>query len=251
MSGKIISVQSGKGGVGKTTVALNLAASLARDYGRRVLLVDGNISTPHLHLYVKDLDLSKVTLDDILVGNVDFDTDIIQRFGNLYILPSKGFRDPDLFSVEDYRSVLYSFKPDFDYIILDSSPGIGNETIANISVSDDILLVSGPHVPDAVDIVKIKAISENMGKSGIGVVMNKVRRFGNHVKPVDIETVSGLPVLAKIPYDHSITKAMALGVPTVHAYPRSKASLEIKKVAGFISGEPPKIGLLGRLRHLF
>ncbi len=248
MVGEIISVQSGKGGVGKTTVALNLAMSLAKDYGKRVLLVDGNISTPHIHIYVKDLDLSKLTLDDILRGKLDFDIDAIQKLDALHILPSRGVRDPDSFSIDDYKSVLYTLKPEFDYIILDSSPGIGTETIANISASDSILFVSGPYVPDAVDVIRIRDLAENMGKKSIGVVLNKVRLFGNHVKPRDMETVSGMPVVGKIPFDHSISKAMALGVPAVHAYPRSKASAEIRRIAALISGEKPRVGLLARIR---
>ncbi len=250
MAGKIISVQSGKGGVGKTTIALNLASSLARDYGKKVLLVDGNISTPHIHIYLKDLDLSKLTLDDIVMHNVDFDPYSLQRIGGMHVLPSRGFRNPDFFNYEDYKSAIYYLKPDYDFIILDSSPGIGAEMLANLSLSDLILFVSGPHVPDVVDVLRIREIADNMGKESQGVVLNKVGRVGNHIKPKDVEAVSGLQVVGKVPYDTAMHKAVALGKPVVHLYPKARASIEIRKLAGIIAGKKPKIGLIDRIRTL-
>ena len=252
-TGKIISVQSGKGGVGKTTVALNLAASLASDYNKRVLLVDGNISTPHVHIYLRNIDLSGITLDDIVSGASEVDASGVQKVRDMYVLPSRGFSDPNKFSYDEYKSTLYSLKPFFDYVILDSSPGIGKEMTSNLAVSDNIIYVAGPHVPDVVDIVRVKNIADGMGKEDTGfVVMNKLRLFGNKVGKREVETVSGLPVVGRVPYDRNVHKCVAMGEPVVYKYPGTRSSIEIRKVAGLVAGaSKSKVGLMDKLLSFF
>jgi flagellar biosynthesis protein FlhG len=66
----IISVVSAKGGVGKTTVVSNVSAALVKNFGRRVLVVDGNITTPTLGIHLGMLSQDK-TLQDVLAGNIN------------------------------------------------------------------------------------------------------------------------------------------------------------------------------------
>ena len=145
--GKIISFANQKGGVGKTTSAVNVAASLGL-LGSRVLLVDldpqGN-ATSGVGIMKRDL---KGTTREFLSGDGST-KDVIHEteFTNLWVIPantSLAGAEFDLFDFDDseYRlkNLLAPLKEEFDYIIIDCPPSLGMLTINSLSASDGIVV---------------------------------------------------------------------------------------------------------------
>ncbi len=240
MKRHVIGVVSGKGGVGKTTVAMNLATSLAI-LGKRTVLIDTNVGTSHLGISL-GMKEPPVTLNKLLkTGGTQIINAAEEYIENLYVIPSDipstSFTWKDLSKLNDViRRIDTVIGP--DYIILDSAPGIGVEARATISHSDELLFVATPDVPSVADIIRIKEMSSKKKKGYIGIVLNMVRGKGWEVKVEHIEKSTGLPVVQIVPFDKAVLKSLARTMPVVLAYPHARSSRAFRALASKISGSP-------------
>ncbi len=252
---RIIGIVSGKGGVGKTTVSSNLAHSLAM-LGKNVLLVDANVTTSHLGLSLGIVD-SPVTLNDLLKGKkLSSKSDFIEYRPGFYILTSdimpeklKGVKISNLKNV--VARIAKKF-PEFDFIILDSAPGLGKEAQAVFDASDELLFVTTPLVPSASDILRVSEfVSKNKKLDRLGLVLNMVRNKPYELTKLEIENFTGINVLGTIPYDKKIKMSLTLRKNVVEEYPTSKASREIINIGKKLLGIEPvkKVGLIEKLKQ--
>src|SRR3989304_143848 len=149
---KIIAVSSPKGGVGKTTVAANLAVALS-SFGKKVIVVDCNLSTPHLTYYISKQQ-HKPTLNDALLGKADIKHALYQENGVMYVPASSELSDiVDIDVMKLKKNISRLVNPDMiDYVILDSAPGLGRERIAPREAADEIIFVAQPLEPMLEDI---------------------------------------------------------------------------------------------------
>ncbi len=248
---KIIGVVSGKGGVGKTTTVANLGAALFSELNRRVLLVDGNFSTPDLGLHLGIYSFSN-TLEDVLRKKIPAAEAIYSNNSGINVMSTslstdKPKRPP---STVNLKKVLQGLKK-YEWILVDSAPGIGKDTISILKVCDEVLVVTNPELPAINNTLKMIKTAETIGVPVKGVILNKVRGRGYEPSISEIDAVCNAPVIASIPDDVEVIRSISDMNPVVLNAPNSPAAIEFKKLAAHLVGKEYKVELWGRVRQFF
>lgn len=242
----IISLASIKGGVGKTTISANLAYVLAHDFNKKVLVVDANIASPNLGLQLGIMNpehtLQNVLRDQIMACDAIYE----HSFGFSVLLASLEKQEKP--SLKKLKTKLQGLKKRFDFIILDTPPTMNDELEDAITASDEILILSSPDYLTLNNTLKTVRLAKNNKIQIRGLVLNKVRGKGFELKTKDIERITRVPALAKIPYNTNFHKALNEIKSYAALYPDSLASVEIRRLAANISNEKYKEpGVLQRL----
>jgi septum site-determining protein MinD len=231
---RVIGILSGKGGVGKSTIAINLAIALQK-FRKKVMIVDCNISTPHLSHYLGVRDYS-FTINDVLFGKVDINSAFYNYNGLRYIPASPKLEDLiniDLSKLKSNLKKLTNQKVDF--IILDAAPGIGREALHVADASDEIIFVTNPYVPMINDVIKSKEIIKQLGEKKMSIVLNMVGDRSYELLGRIVEEVTGIPVMMEIPHDRNVDLSMVMKMPIVEYKPNSLASISFMKLASLIA----------------
>lgn len=171
-----ITVTSGKGGVGKSIIALSVAAEYASS-GIRTLLIDADLGLGNQHLL---LDQSPIfTFEDVLEAACKLDEAVLSITDNLSLLPARsGFADTE-FSVDlstiEIRSQLGWLKENFDLLIFDSGAGISSKVTTLCKLTDIVLIVTTPEIAAVADSYAVAKFQVNTDPaSRIGLVVNRV-----------------------------------------------------------------------------
>ena len=186
--GKVITVISGKGGVGKTISAINLAASLNK-MKKNVVLVDCNFTTPNTALHLGS-PIVPVTLNQVLAGRKRVYDAIYQHYSGLKIVASsislKALKD---INPNNLPKAIRDLRRIADLIILDGAAGLGKEALMSIENSDDIVIVTNPEMPAVTDALKTIKLAEQLKKNVLGVIVTRVRKDGKEMKLADISNL--------------------------------------------------------------
>lgn len=234
--GKIIGVVSLKGGVGKTTTVASLGAALS-ELGKKVLLVDGNLSSPTLGLHLNIIDPEK-TLHHVL-GRIVKASEAVYDYGAFDVLPASMFEKINI-SPFSLKKSLGGLRKRYDVILIDSSPSLDEETLAVMMASDNIIVVTTPDRPTLGATLKAVKLAKQRGTPIIGIVMNKVHDRNFEISLADIEETLEIPVLAVIPHDVNVLKALWSMEPYTSHKPKSPGSVEFRKLAAVLVGEKYK-----------
>jgi septum site-determining protein MinD len=237
--GKVIGIISIKGGVGKTTLVSNLGAALAKQFDKKVLLVDGNITAPNLGLHLNVLD-SKHTLHDVLYDQAPIDKAISSSNHGFDVLtsslvPKKGQKD----RVNPYKlhNRISQIKKDYDFVIIDSSPNLNEEMLSTMIASDELLVVTSPDYPTLSCTMHAIKIAKEKKTPIAGLVLNKVRNKNFELSVEDIESTTGVPVLSVIKDDVKILEALSNTTPAALCSPKKDFSVAYKALAARLAGE--------------
>lgn len=243
---RIIGIVSGKGGVGKTTVVANLGASFAYKFKKDVVIVDCNLTTSHLSLSL-GMYYCPVTINNILRGEKSIFDAMYDHPSGMKIVPaSLHLRELEGVDITKLKEAIKDLKGKVDFILLDASPGLGREAYSAIHASEEIMFVTNPNIPAATDIIKCKEIIKEVNKKPIGIILNMVSRKDYELTKREVEILTELPVISSIPHDRNINKSLAERMPVIMFKPRSKASKELIKLAGWLIGEK-EVGFFSRL----
>jgi septum site-determining protein MinD len=231
--GKIIGVLSLKGGVGKTSSVVSLGYALS-SFGKKVLLVDGNFSTPNLGIHLNIINPDK-TIHHVLADKYDIQSAIYSS-ENLEIIPASVFPKViiDPLKLKDKLAVL---KDVYDFILIDSSPALNNETLGAMLAADEIFVVSTPDLSTLSMTLKAIKIANKKDAKISGIILNKVYNKSFEISLDKIEETSEIPVLAVIPHDVNVLKSQSNFIPSTQFKPRSDSSVEYMKLAACILGE--------------
>ncbi|MBT6689757.1 AAA family ATPase [archaeon] len=237
----ILSFVSIKGGVGKTTLALETAVSLAKHFDKKVLLVDANFSAPNIGLY---LDLTKdYVLQDALNGTLP--QNAIYEAHGIDIIPSSMHYHKEI-DPHKLKKILQKYKSRYDFIILDTSPNY-EELKPIIAASDKIFLVTSPDHVTLHTTLKAARIAKEQKTPIEGIIINKIRSPKHEYNLKEIETLSEVPVLAKIKDHKKMAEALHSKTPISVLDELNTISKEIKNFAAAIAGSPKKEGWFQKL----
>ncbi len=227
---KIIVITSGKGGVGKTTSAINLGAAI-NYFGKDVLVVDGNLTTPNVGIHLNAPEVP-VSLNHLLAGKADIFESIYEHESGMKILPSSlSLSELKKIKPERLKNYKHDFKKVSDYVIVDSAAGLGNEAISAIEIADEVILVTNPEMPAITDALKTIKLAEQMKKKVIGVIMTRVKKNKIEMSPETVKDMLEVPVLGMIPEDISISESLNTKDAVVHSFPKSNPSRAYKEIA--------------------
>ncbi len=219
LSRKVLAVVSGKGGVGKTTLATNLAVTLGR-MGKKVLLVDMDIAMPNVDLA---MGVEAESIDKVLEGQ-----GIKEKHGCsvLSILPVEGgYRNRE--AVEKLRELIERLREEHEVVILDFPPGI--EGLEVIDGSMDVVVIANPDRMSIADANNVKRTLEGRANL-LGVVVNRA----GEVDVDAVEELVELPVLAVLPEERRVAEAVEAETPVAAGEQECEFSEEVEGLASFL-----------------
>jgi septum site-determining protein MinD len=239
---KLIVITSGKGGVGKTTTAINLGAAM-NHFGKDVLIIDGNLSTPNIGVHLNSPEVP-INLNHVLLKKASPFEAVYEHESGVKIMPSSlSVRELKKIKPEKLKNFKKKFKKISEYIIVDSSAGLGKEAISAIELSDELIIVTNPELPAITDALKTIKIAEEMKKPVLGIIVTRVRKDDIEMQPGAVKEMLEIPVLGMIPEDISVQKSLNLKNAVIHTHPKSKASRAYKEIAAKLLDIPYDSGL--------
>ena len=249
---RIIGIFSGKGGVGKTTTVINLAAALM-SFGKSVIAVDADVKMSCLGLQL-GMYYFPVTLNDVLMkkGNI-YEALYIHSTG-LRIIPAA--LSTENVSLCKLKNILNDPFLDENLVIIDSPPGIEKNALFVLKSCPEVLLVTTPEIPAITDAMKIISLCKECKTKPLGIIVNMYnKREREQVSIEEIENTCGLQVIGIIPEDKTIKKGIFRGIPGFFLNSNSSSSIAFKKIAANLVGiqyQPSKLekfkGFFGRFR---
>jgi septum site-determining protein MinD len=228
--GKVYVIISGKGGVGKTTSAINLGLSI-NDLGKETIIVDGNLTTPNVGLQLGS-PIVPITLNHVINNKAKPEEAIYEHESGTKIMPaSLSIGELNDVNHERLYEVTKKLRKIADVIILDSSAGLGEEAKSAIKAADEVVIVTNPEISAVTDALKTIKVAEQMEKKITGVI---VTRHEGKKWEMDLPTVKDMlevPILGVVPEDYAVKESQGFKSAVVKSHPRSKAAKAYAKIA--------------------
>ncbi len=241
MSGKVLVITSGKGGVGKTTTTANLGTALAM-LDKKVVLVDTDIG-------LRNLDVVMGLENRIVFDIVDVVNDICRlkqalikdkRFESLFLLPAAQTKDKTAVTPHQMRNLTNELRQEYDYILVDCPAGIEQGFKNAIAGADAAIVVATPEVSSVRDADRIVGLLEAAGLRDTQLIINRIRpkmvKKGDMMDIDDIIDILSIELLGVVPEDESIVVSTNRGEPAVMAN-NSLAGEAYRRISRRIVGE--------------
>jgi len=261
MTGKVITVTSGKGGVGKTTATANIGAALA-DFGHKVVCIDGDIGLRNLDVVLGLENRIVYDLVDVVEGRCRLRQAMIRdkRMPELYLIPAAQTRDKSAISPSDMVRLCEELRPEYDFIIIDSPAGIERGFRNAIAPADVVVVITNPEVSAVRDADRIIGLVEAEEKGPAQLVINRIKqdmvRRGEMLTVDDVLELLAVKLVGLVPDDENVVVSTNRGVPVV-LDGRSKAGQAFRNIARRLNGEQVPFmnmqeedGFFGRLARL-
>ena len=235
--GRVIAIISGKGGVGKTTTAINLGAALNK-LKKEVIIVDLNLNTPNIGIHL-GAPIVPVTLNHVLKGKASIEEAIYEHASGTKIVPSSlSIKEITNFNTKRIPGIIKQLKGMADFVILDSAAGFSEEAMATIEAGEEIIIVTNAEMPAVTDSLKAVRVANEMGKEIKGVIVTRHRDEGYEMSLASIKSMLENPIIGLIPEDIAVKKALNKRDAVVHTHPKSKAARKYMEIAARIAGIP-------------
>jgi flagellar biosynthesis protein FlhG len=237
---RIITITSGKGGVGKTNISTNLAIAYAQ-MGKKVILMDGDLGLANVNVVlgiIPKYNLYHLIRKQKTMSEIIMDT----TYGIRFVAGASGFaRIANL--TEDERQNFISELTELsnaDVIIIDTSAGVSNNVLSFVEAADEALIVTTPEptaITDAYGIIKIIATEMNKQDLGLKLIVNRVKSVVEGRKVAErMITIAGQFLNLKVDYlgyvyeDPAVHNAVLRQKPFITVEPKSKASICLRHI---------------------
>jgi len=261
MDSRVITITSGKGGVGKTTTTANLGTALAMQ-GKKVVVVDSDIGLRNLDAVLGLENRIVYDLVDVVEGQCRLRQALIKdkRLPDLYLLPAAQTRDKNAVNSVQMEQLCQQLRKEFDFVIIDSPTGIEQGFRNAIVGADEIIIVANPEMASVRDADRIIGLVEAADKPEPRLILNRLRadmvRRGDMMDVADVLEVLGIDLLGIIPEDEMIIITTNKGEPAVYEK-RSRAGRAYLNTVQRMLGEEVPLdeieespSLIERLRRL-
>lgn len=253
---RVIAVTSGKGGVGKTNVSVNLGVSMAA-MGKDVMLMDADLGLANVDVM---LGLNpRFNMSHVVSGERALDEVVVDGPEGLKIVPaSSGLRSMASLEPAEHAGVIHAFSElnfPLDVLLIDTAAGISDSVIAYTKAAQEVIVVlcdEPASITDAYALIKL--LSREYGLHRFRVLTNMVSSIQNGkelyrkiVQVTDRYLDVALDFMGVIPNDEYLRKAVQRQKSVVDAFPRCKSSLAFKKLALKADSWPMPASAGGRL----
>nr|WP_092070517.1 response regulator [Dendrosporobacter quercicolus]NSL48280.1 response regulator [Dendrosporobacter quercicolus DSM 1736]SDM11640.1 pilus assembly protein CpaE [Dendrosporobacter quercicolus] len=247
--GRVITVFSSKGGMGKTMLATNLAVALARTTGQKVAIVDGNLQFGDVALFL-DL-LPRKTIADLVLkiadpGLIRLDEYLCECDHSVAVLPAPfRFEQAELITGDHFSAILQLMRQQFTYVIVDTASALNNITRAALKDAEQLLIVSSMDLPAIKNLKLCLEILDNFHypHDKIKLILNRANSEGGMV-PGEVEESLQCAFTAMLPSEgRTVVSSVNKGIPFVISNPETPIAQGIFKLAAHIVNDTGKLFL--------
>jgi septum site-determining protein MinD len=242
MGARVITITSGKGGVGKTTATANLGVALAAS-GKKVACVDADIGLRNLDVVLGLENRIVYDLVDIVEGRAKLRQAMIKDKRlkeDLYLIPAAQTRDKTAVSPSDMVRICEELKPLVDFILIDSPAGIERGFRNAIAPADEVIIITNPEVSAVRDADRIIGLIEAEQKGPGQLIINRVNpgmvSRGDMLAAEDVIDILAIKLLGIVPEDEMILISTNKGTPAA-LDEKSKAGQAFRNIAKRLQGE--------------
>lgn len=241
MSAIVVTVTSGKGGVGKTTTTANLAVALAR-IGKKVICLDGDIGLRNLDVVLGLENRIVYDLVDVVEGRCRLRQAMIRdkRLPELYLIPAAQTRDKNAVSPSDMVRLTDDLRGEFDWILIDSPAGIERGFRNALAPADLAIVVTNPEVSAVRDADRIIGLIEAEEKGPARLIINRLNpalvKRGDMLSAEDVVELLAIELIGIIPEDENVVISTNKGQP-VALDGKSRAGEAFQNIARRLNGE--------------
>jgi septum site-determining protein MinD len=261
MTSQVITISSGKGGVGKTTAVANIAVALAAT-GAKVVCLDGDIGLRNLDVVMGLENRIVYDIVDVIEGRCKLRQAMIRdkHLPELYLIPAAQTRDKNAVSPSDMIRVCNDLRPDVDFVLIDSPAGIERGFRNAIAPADKVLVVTNPEVSAVRDADRVIGILEAEEKGAPALIINRLNAMlvkqHDMLSPEDVLDLLGISLLGIVPEDETVIVSSNRGTP-VALDAKSRAGQAFRNIAKRIRGEEvpfldmdKQVGIWDRLQKM-
>lgn len=239
--GRVITITSGKGGVGKTTTTANLGTALAMQ-GGRVAVIDADIGLRNLDVVMGLENRIVYDLVDVVEGRARLRQALIKdkRLPELCLLPAAQTRDKDAVSPEQMIDLINHLRGEFDFVIVDSPAGIEGGFRNAIAGADEVVIVTTPEVSAVRDADRIVGLVEAAEKGPPSLIINRIKprlvSRGEMLSVDDVLELLSINLIGIVPDDETIVTSTNRGEAAVYDQ-QSQAGRAFLHIARRLAGE--------------
>lgn len=228
MSAKIVTMTSGKGGVGKTTAVANIAVALASS-GARVCCIDGDIGLRNLDIVMGLENRIVYDIVDVIEGRCRLRQAMIRdkRLPELYLIPAAQTRDKSAVSPSDMVRLGDELRNEVDWVLIDSPAGIERGFRNAIAAADQVLVITNPEVSAVRDADRVIGLLEAEEKGSPSLIINRLNpnmvKNNDMLSAEDVLDLLAVRLIGVVPEDETVVMGTNRGAPI---------ALEVKSMAG-------------------
>lgn len=240
MSGKIIVVTSGKGGVGKSTLTANIGAGLAMEKNR-VAVIDMDIGLRNLDVILGLENRIVFTVVDAVKNRCKIQQAAIKdrKIENLFLIPASQSDNKDVLSSAEVVRFCDRLREEFDFVLIDCPAGIEKGFENSVAAADEALVICTPEVSavrDADRVIGLLYARTITPKLVVNRIVPEMVERGDMLSHEDVMDVLSIELIGLVPMDEQVVISTNTGVPLV-VQKDSKAGAAFKRIAMRLNGQ--------------